>query len=157
MIYIFSLSPAAFALRILKGRSSVNPVAQRGQGACERASAARGRAPCRPARWDTRTVIASTTIAKPPEFLKPAINQLVSRAEWQSNKPYQKYDGDRLAGITPDQTAALEAMRSIGLEGNPAMMAGENFVELQNCRKTEKQKEQKKAPQPELQGLISTN
>jgi hypothetical protein len=56
-----------------------------------------------------------------PEVYKPYFNNMMTRAEAQSNTPYQTYGGQRIADTSADTLAARAMGRNIATSGQPGM------------------------------------
>ena len=58
-----------------------------------------------------------------PEYAQPYYEEMMARTQAESIKPYQAYAGDRVAGFTPEQTAAMQGI--YGLQAPGGMAAAE--------------------------------
>lgn len=56
-----------------------------------------------------------------PEYAEPFYTNMMEKAEAVSNEPYQAYDQPRIAGFTPDQTAAFGGIEDLAATGNPTL------------------------------------
>lgn len=65
----------------------------------------------------------TTTISKsePPEYVKPYSIQMMNRAGELSNKPYESYDGQRIADFTDQHTQGLDMTENRALNGSDTM------------------------------------
>ena len=57
-----------------------------------------------PSSTSSTSEVTTTTV---PKYLKPYLTDVATRAQAESRTPYQAYGGQRIAGFTPDQQAAL--------------------------------------------------
>lgn len=69
----------------------------------------------------TTTEVSNTT-ELPPEA-KPLMNTMLNRSLSLSNQPYQAYEGDRIAGLTPEHYAGLDMTTQRAIQGSPAINA----------------------------------
>lgn len=61
----------------------------------------------------------STTTKELPVWAQPAALNLLQRGQDLSNQPYQTYDGQRIAGMTGQQTTGLNMIQNRALSGSP--------------------------------------
>lgn len=62
---------------------------------------------------------SSTTTREIPAWAQPSAQNLLKRGEELSNKPYESYAGQRIADMTPEQTAGLGMVANRALNGSP--------------------------------------
>lgn len=60
--------------------------------------------------------------------LKPLRSNVLGQAMGLANQPIQQFQGDRVAGFDPNQTAAMGAMGSLGANGLPLAQKGFNIL-----------------------------
>jgi hypothetical protein len=70
----------------------------------------------------------STTVNKtdPPDEVKPFLAPYVQRGFALSEKPYEQYGGQRIAGMTPEQNLGLGFTASRAMQGSPLMRETQN-------------------------------
>ena len=71
----------------------------------------------------TSTVTNKTEL---PAEAKPLMTDMLGLASQLSQQPYQAYTGDRIAGLTPEHTSALDMTTMRALEGSPAINAAQS-------------------------------
>jgi len=74
-----------------------------------------------------RTSTQSTTKSIDPA-LNPIRNKILDQGLAFANQPIQQFQGDRVAGFDPNQTAAMGAMGSLGANGLPLAQKGFNIL-----------------------------
>ncbi len=62
---------------------------------------------------------STTYTSNLPEYARPYFERMMSRSEAESNQPYVGYQGQRLAGFTPDTQAGFNITRNLAAQGNP--------------------------------------
>ena len=62
-----------------------------------------------------------------PEYAKPYYTDIMQRAQAESNRPYQTYDQDRIAGFNPQQTATQQEVA--GMQTRPEFDQGAQFAQ----------------------------
>ena len=60
-----------------------------------------------------------------PEYAKPYYTDIMQRAQAESNRPYQEYGQDRIAGFNPQQTATQQEVA--GMQARPEFDQAEQF------------------------------
>lgn len=63
-----------------------------------------------------------------PEFAKPYYENIMARAETESNQPYITYGGPRIAGFTGEQQGAFQGIRDIAEQGAPNVDTAANMA-----------------------------
>tara|TARA_R110002110_G_scaffold198241_7_gene408453 strand:- start:1146 stop:2318 length:1173 start_codon:yes stop_codon:yes gene_type:complete len=64
---------------------------------------------------------SSTTVSTSlPEYAEPFYRRLAERTEAESNRPYEGYGGQRLAGFSPEQQESFDIAANIGGAGVPS-------------------------------------
>ena len=56
-----------------------------------------------------------------PSYVRPYFERLLQRTEAESQRPYQPFQGQRIADVSPDVTASEERIRNIADQGLPGM------------------------------------
>jgi hypothetical protein len=59
----------------------------------------------------------STTISDLPDYLKPTAERVLQRAETESQRPYQAYEGQRIADQNVDTLAGYQGIRDLNASG----------------------------------------
>jgi hypothetical protein len=78
----------------------------------------------------TQQVSSTNTTSNLPEYARPYFENVVNRAQAESYRPYTPYEGQRIAGFTPDQQALQYEIRDMqtpgqfGTASNFATVAG---------------------------------
>lgn len=67
----------------------------------------------------------TTTIQEPPAYVKPYAEEYLSRASNLSNEPYNQYSGQKIASLTPEHMAGLDAKTQRAAYGSPVMNAAQ--------------------------------
>ena len=62
-----------------------------------------------------------------PEYAKPYYTDIMQRAQAESNRPYQTYDQDRIAGFNPQQTATQQEVA--GMQARPEFDQAAQFAQ----------------------------
>ena len=62
---------------------------------------------------------STVTQSNLPEYAQPYFTRLLNRTEAESTTPYTTYEGQRVAGLSPEQEMALTAKAGLGLSGSP--------------------------------------
>lgn len=62
---------------------------------------------------------STVTQSNLPEYAQPYFTRLLNRTEAESTVPYTTYEGQRVAGLSPEQEMALTAKAGLGLSGSP--------------------------------------
>lgn len=76
---------------------------------------------------------SSTQTKEIPAWAQPSAINLLNRGETLSNQPYQSYDGQRVAGMTGDQTAGINMVRDLATNGTPGInAANQNYADTMN-------------------------
>ena len=71
-----------------------------------------------------------TTTKEVPLWAQQSAVNLLNRGEALSNQPYQSYTGQRIAGMTPQQTTGLNIVQNRALSGSPEEQAARrNFTD----------------------------
>ena len=71
-----------------------------------------------------------TTTKEVPLWAQGSAQNLLARGEALSNQPYQTYTGQRIAGMTPQQTTGLNMVQNRALSGSPEERAArQNFTD----------------------------
>lgn len=70
----------------------------------------------------------STTIAEPAAEVKPYLAPFMERATGLSNKPYEAYTGQTVAGQNPYQTQAISSIANRAATGSPVQQAGQGVA-----------------------------
>ena len=52
-----------------------------------------------------------------PDYLKPFITDVAGKAQAEANRPYQPYQGQKIAGFDPMQTKAFEQIGAMQRPG----------------------------------------
>ena len=73
--------------------------------------------------------VTQVTKAELPEHLVPVSQRYIGRAEDLSQRPYEAYPGQRLAGLNTDVLQGLQHTRDVGAYGAPGEGAGYNLLE----------------------------
>jgi len=70
----------------------------------------------------------TTTVNKtePPEEVKPFLAPYVQRGFALSEKPFQQYGGQRIAGMTPEQNLGLDFTAQRAMQGSPLLREAQN-------------------------------
>ena len=71
---------------------------------------------------------STTYTSNLPEYARPYFERMMSRSEAESNQPYVGYQGQRLAGFTPDTQAGFNITRNLAAQGNPELAAGTGIM-----------------------------
>ena len=62
---------------------------------------------------------STVTQSNLPEYAEPYFTRLLNRTEAESTTPYTTYEGQRIAGFTPEQELAMQAQAGFGMSGTP--------------------------------------
>lgn len=65
----------------------------------------------------TQQVNSTTTTNNLPEYARPYFENILNRAQAESYRPYTPYEGQRIAGFTPDQQALQTEIRNMQTPG----------------------------------------
>lgn len=65
----------------------------------------------------TQQVSSTNTTSNLPEYARPYFENVVNRAQAESYRPYTPYEGQRIAGFTPDQQALQYEIRDMQTPG----------------------------------------
>jgi hypothetical protein len=65
----------------------------------------------------TQQVNSTTTTNNLPEYARPYFENILNRAQAESYRPYTPYEGQRIAGFTPDQQALQTEVRNMQTPG----------------------------------------
>lgn len=63
-----------------------------------------------------------------PEYAQPYYENLMARAETESNQPYIGYGSPRIAGFSPEQTGAFQGIRDLAAQGAPTVDTAANMA-----------------------------
>jgi hypothetical protein len=77
----------------------------------------------------TQNINSTTTTTNLPEYVRPYFEDIMNRAQAESNRGYVPYGEDRIAGLTPGQQATNQQVMGLGTPeqfgmANNAMSAG---------------------------------
>jgi len=67
---------------------------------------------------ETKSTVTQTNL---PEYVRPYFERLLQRTESESQRPYQTFDGQRLADTSADLLTSEERIRGIADQGLPGM------------------------------------
>jgi len=70
----------------------------------------------------------SVTRTELPEWIQPYAESLLEKGVAASERPYESYTGERIAGFSPAQSLGLDMTTDRALQGNRAVNAGENML-----------------------------
>lgn len=97
------------------------------------------------------TSTSSTTTKEIPSWAQPAAQNLLSRAETLSNTPYQVYQGQRIADMTPDQLQGIQQVQDRANNGSPEENAArQNYVDTMSGKYLDPNSN------PYLKGMVNT-
>ena len=65
----------------------------------------------------TQQVNSTTTTNNLPEYARPYYENILQRSQAESYRPYTPYEGQRIAGFTPDQQALQTEVRNMQTPG----------------------------------------
>ncbi len=74
------------------------------------------------------TTTSSTAM---PSWAQPYAAGYLERAQATADRPYQQYEGDRVAGFTPWQQQGLQAQATRAMQGNPLLPAAQKTLQEQ--------------------------
>ena len=75
----------------------------------------------------------STSKVEPPDAVKPYLDPFMKQASQVAGQPYQAYTGQRLAGFSPEQEAAMRLTSQRALQGAPDINASRaNLADTMN-------------------------
>ena len=77
---------------------------------------------------------STTTETILPDWVASQVQQNIAKADELAQQPYQAYSGPTLAGFTPDQLAAFQAVRNI--QGTAAGQIGQAYDKVANLPAT---------------------
>lgn len=66
---------------------------------------------------------STTNTSNLPEYARPYFERMMGRAEAESNQPYVPYQGQRIAGFTPDTQTGFGITRDVAARGMPEIDA----------------------------------
>lgn len=74
---------------------------------------------------------STTYTSSLPQYAEPYFRDVMGRAQQASVQPFQEFGGERVAGFTPTQEAAMGLTAQTALGGTPAgLQAGQNLMGL---------------------------
>ncbi len=97
------------------------------------------------------TASTSTNTKEIPSWAQPAAQDLLARGTTLSNTPYQVYQGQRIANMTPQQQAGLQQVQNTAINGS-----AEQNAARQNYTDTMSGKYLSPDSNPYLKGMVNT-